>query len=60
MNEEESFINPLVLDIVKLVSIMIRFDMLKIMKKDDLYQQIVPKLVSLLEYDKKNLLYSYI
>jgi hypothetical protein len=38
MNEEESFINPLVLDIVKLVSIMIRFDMLKIMKKDDLYQ----------------------
>lgn len=39
---------------------MIRFDMLKIMKKEELYVNIVPKLISLLEYDKNNLLYSYI
>lgn len=34
--------------------------MLKIMKKEDLYVNIVPKLIALLEYDKNNLLYSYI
>ncbi|CAD8066638.1 unnamed protein product [Paramecium sonneborni] len=59
-NDEEIYINPLVLDITKLISIMIRFDMLKIMKRDELYIKIVPKLITLLEYDKNNLLYSYI
>lgn len=39
---------------------MIRFDMLKIMKREELYIKIVPKLITLLEYDKNNLLYSYI
>lgn len=36
------------------------FDRLKITKKEELYLNIVPRLISLLEYDKNNLLFSYI
>lgn len=45
---------------MRLISIMIRFDMLKIMNKQQNYRIIVPKLIKLLEYDKKNLLYPFI
>ena len=52
--------NILSFDIIRLSSILIRFDVLKMLDQRDKYAVIVPDLVSLLEFDRSNPEYSYV
>lgn len=52
--------NILTLDIIRLSSTLIRFDVLRILGQKDKYAIIIPDLISLLEYDKLNPEFSYI
>ena len=52
--------NILTLDIIRLSSTLIRFDVLNILNQKDKFAVIVPDLISLFEFDKSYPEYSYV
>lgn len=52
--------NILTLDIIRLSSTLIRFDVLSILDQKHKYAVIIPDLISLLEFDKTNPEFSYV
>jgi len=52
--------NILTLDIIRLSSTLIRFDVLRILDQKDKYAVIIPDLISLFEFDKLNPEFSYV
>ncbi len=51
---ENIFQNPLILHIIRLLVYLIRFNILFLLNKREMYAQIIPRIVRLLEYDYNN------